>query len=887
VVSPRRSLRALLLAAAVALLAAAPAGACTGAECYVAVGIVGESPPTGSGVFRFPQAIAYTPGGSGIFVGDQYSGVVQRFGRGGDWQLDVGSFADAGQLGRIGVIGGLATDRSGHLFILDSQNDRVQVFLASTGQFLGAWGSRGTGPGQFRLGANTGAGGIAIDQPSAALAPVVYIADQDNDRVQAFRLERAASGDPSAPVLPPGAVAAGNPDVVPVPTPSVTWGSFGDCSVVGCTSPAFDQSLNRPQGIGVDTLPDAAGRRHVLVADDRNHRIVEYLPDGTFVRQTGTFGTGAGQFRFPYDVGVDARSPRQVYVADNNNHRVQVFDAASFAFVGGWGGFGPEPGRLEFTRALAALADDPLGGVAVADTANNRVQVFDSAGGLLAYWGIAGRGPGYVSRPGGVAVDASGVVHIADTLTHRLERLGLDGAYLGQSGYIADRTGFAAPNTGPGQFEDPAGVTYDPRDGTLWVADTDNHRVQHLALDGSPLATYGSMGAALGQLSNPRAVAIDPAGGIYVADTGNNRVVHLDPAAGTWAPLATGGEALTRPSGVAAAPGGTVYISDTGGNRILAVTAGVATPLGPPPAPALSGPTGLFLQGGLLYAADTGTSRILRVDLATGAWDVFGGAGTAVGSFTAPTGVATDPAGDTLVVADTGNDRIQRFTLRGAPPPATVRLDVGILGSGSGQVTSSPAGIACPSDCRQSFSAGSAVSLTATPASGSAFAGWGGACSGTGGCAVTMGAAQRVTATFAPAGAPAPTAARAPARSRRSSRRRGRPVVGRLRIRPSAFRAVRRGSPLAPSGRGARLRFRLSERATVTLTVRRIGRRGRLVRVPGRIRLRSRAGTHTVGLTGRLGGRTLRPGRYRLALVAVDAAGNRSKTRTVAFRIIR
>lgn len=877
----------MLLAVAVALVAAAPAEACVGAECYVAVGVLGESPATGGGVFRFPQAVAYTPGGSAIFVGDQYSSVVQRFGRAGDWQLDVGAYADARQLGRIGVIGGLAADRAGHLFVLDSENDRVQVFSAATGAWLASWGSTGTLLGQFRLGANTGAGGIAIDQPSAAVAPVVYVADQQNDRVQAFRLERAATGD-AGPVLPAGAAAPGNADVVPVPATIANWGASGDCSATGCPSPAFDQVLNRPQGVAVDTQPDGAGLRHVLVADDDNHRIVEYLPDGTFVRQTGSYGTGPGQFRFPYDVGVDARSPRQIYVADNNNHRVQVFDAATFQFAGGWGGFGPDPGRLEFTRALAALADDPAGGVAVADNANNRVQTFSAGGTLLAYWGIAGRGPGYVTRPGGVAVDGSGVVHVADTFTHRLERLGPDGAYLGQSGYIADRTGFAAPNTGPGQFNRPGAVAYDPRDATLWVADTANDRIQHLTLDGAPIATYGSVGTAVGQLRDPQAVAIDPAGGVLVADTVNDRVMRLAPATGAWTPLDTGGTALTRPQGVAASAAGTVYVADTGANRVLAVTGGTATPLAPPPAGALAGPTGLFLQGAALYVADTGTSRVLRVDVATGAWDVIGSAGTAVGSFTAPTGVATDAAGTTLVVADTGNDRLQRFTLSGPAPPATMRLDVATRGGGSGQVTSAPDGIACPSDCRQGFSAGASVSLVATPAAGSAFAGWSGACAGTGGCTVPMTGAQRVEAAFEPAGAPAAApVAPVAGRPRRAARDRRRPVLRRVSLRPAAFRAARRGSPLAPSGRGALLRYTVSERATVTIAVRRRARRGRFVRVPGLIRLQARRGANSVRLSGRLAGRTLRPARYRLAIGASDAAGNRSRSHVLAFRITR
>jgi hypothetical protein len=68
--------------------------------------------------------------------------------------------------------------------------------------------------------------------------------------------------------------------------------------------------------------------------------------------------------------------------------------------------------------------------------------------------------------------------------------------------------------------------------------------------------------------------------------------------------------------------------------------------------------------------------------------------------------------------------------------------------TGSGTVTSSPAGINCSSPCSASFTSGAQVSLTATPASGWSFAGWGGACGGAGACSVTMNAAQSVSAAF-------------------------------------------------------------------------------------------------------------------------------------------
>jgi hypothetical protein len=75
-------------------------------------------------------------------------------------------------------------------------------------------------------------------------------------------------------------------------------------------------------------------------------------------------------------------------------------------------------------------------------------------------------------------------------------------------------------------------------------------------------------------------------------------------------------------------------------------------------------------------------------------------------------------------------------------------LTVNKTGSGQGTVTSSPSGINCGPTCSADFTSGAVVTLTATPATGSTFAGWSGACSGTGTCTVTMDTDKTVTATF-------------------------------------------------------------------------------------------------------------------------------------------
>jgi len=88
-------------------------------------------------------------------------------------------------------------------------------------------------------------------------------------------------------------------------------------------------------------------------------------------------------------------------------------------------------------------------------------------------------------------------------------------------------------------------------------------------------------------------------------------------------------------------------------------------------------------------------------------------------------------------------------TVSAAFGPAPVAVTVVRAGVGSGTVTSAPAGITCGTTCSATFSSGSSVVLTATPAGGSVFSGWsGGGCAGTGTCTVTPTSATTVTATF-------------------------------------------------------------------------------------------------------------------------------------------
>lgn len=101
--------------------------------------------------------------------------------------------------------------------------------------------------------------------------------------------------------------------------------------------------------------------------------------------------------------------------------------------------------------------------------------------------------------------------------------------------------------------------------------------------------------------------------------------------------------------------------------------------------------------------------------------------------------------GNTCTVSMTAAKSVTA-TFNASTPTYTLTVAKG--GQGSGTVTSNPAGISCGSDCTEPYTSGTNVTLSATPASGSTFAGWSGACTGTGSCVVGMTAAKNVTATF-------------------------------------------------------------------------------------------------------------------------------------------
>ncbi len=301
--------------------------------------------------------------------------------------------------------------------------------------------------------------------------------------------------------------------------------------------------------------------------------------------------------------------------------------------------------------------------------------------------GIAGSGSGQFKEPDGVAVDSEGNMWVADSQNNRVEKLSSSGGFVGS--YTPD------------SMSQPIALNVSPVTGYVYVSNTGHNRIDELSPTGALITSFGSSGP--GQLNAPDSLAFDTNGDVWVADTNNNRVVEFS-SSGTYmnsfGSSGSGEGQFSYPTGIAFC-NGKVYVVDSGNNRVewLSTEGKYEGQFGRKGSGngEFNSPSRIACEstGNDLYVSDKGNNRMQMFSTAGVFLRTFGVSGHEAGQFSTPIGIAVGSAG-VVYIADSANNRIEKWTptystnnplpeppSSGSSSVSTVEYGVPVSGSGS------------------------------------------------------------------------------------------------------------------------------------------------------------------------------------------------------------
>ncbi len=302
------------------------------------------------------------------------------------------------------------------------------------------------------------------------------------------------------------------------------------------------------------TATNAAGTAPATAAHSGEVPVTPLIP--TYHSQIK--GEGANQLKAPADVAYYAGD---VYIADTANNRVGVFNGEgkhlwSFGSTGEGNGQFKEPTGIAITEG---------GEVFVADSGNDRVESFSTAGSFVQLLTLKG-------RPLGLAVTKEWL-YATDTTDNWINK------YYHYAGLMEFAGHFGVEGSGEREFKDPSGIA--ANESNLYIADTGNNRVQELTNTGKYITQFGTQAKGNGQLKAPTGIALGPSGGVWVVDGGNNRIQKFNSQGKYLLQLGSQSKAtgqFKNPQGITIThTEDEPYVADTGNNRIEQFLPGKAT----------------------------------------------------------------------------------------------------------------------------------------------------------------------------------------------------------------------------------------------------------------------------------------------------------------------
>lgn len=464
-------------------------------------GGVNEGSPATAMALSAPRNVAWDGYGS-LYISDFTGQRVFRMTPDGA----LTTFAGTGVQGAAGENGpaaaaqlsypaGLAFDRSGALYIADSQNHAIRR--------VGSNGLIGT-----FLSATTPAG-IAFDNFGT-----LYVADPGAGEIVAV----PASGFAIVTALDAQDVACAFDSTLYGITTGAAWqvSLYGASTMIagggnfayGDGGAAAAARLNHPAGVGVDA------QGNIYIADRDNNRIRKVAANGTITTVAGTGAAGnsgdngpaaAALLNGPESVTVDAYG--NLYIADTGNQRVRIVTAAGVMV----------PLKAAGLQLPVYALPDTLGDVYIADAGTGAIVEYTAAGGKTVTLASG------LASPRGLAMDASGNLYFTEAGGPHVRRLAPNGTLT---------------LIGEGSWNIPRGVAVGTSN-DVFVADTGLQEILHVDAAGNVSIAAGNGlpgfsgdgGPAISaQLNFPWDVAVDSSGNIDIADLENNRIRQLTQA---------------------------------------------------------------------------------------------------------------------------------------------------------------------------------------------------------------------------------------------------------------------------------------------------------------------------------------------------------------------
>ncbi len=491
-----------------------------------------------------------------IYVLDRKLAKVFIFGPEGKIKL---SFGEQGtQLKQFHVPESIALTSSGDVIVADTGNNRLQVFKAS-GEFLYEMGNGGKEPGEYRR-----ISSVAVDPLG-----YIYVADIKNNAITkytpkgvfletmgvnfspydlAFDKQRnlyvLAQEEGKIVKYPPN---QGNPEELSLKNAETNY-------------------LTETAGIAVDYRGD------IYLIEWKNNSIVKMDQTEQILFSFGSQGVGKGQFNWPASISCDLDG--KVYIADTMNGRIQFFNItgssktalktvpfvppmldydssiytgkmiadlkavpgrglyalsdyyAQITFIGDtklvFGKTEDENRKLRNPQALFVAED---GRILITDTGNHRVQFLKADGSFDYQFGKKGKDRSEFLALGGVTLDDEGYIYISDSKNNRIQVFNSDGIYLKTFGKESEEVYVHGPK--PGTFSEPKDLAFNSK-GELYVLDYKNNRIQVFDHEGLFLREVGGRKDMI-KFKDPIDIALDDNDNLYVADRGDHAIKIFTP----------------------------------------------------------------------------------------------------------------------------------------------------------------------------------------------------------------------------------------------------------------------------------------------------------------------------------------------------------------------